>query len=95
MAKASNPLPGIHEDIRPGKAGTLDARKKPAKPAGTSAWNPTMIKGASGSAGTPVGDSKHEKCQYDITGKPEGKPGFGKGKVAKPAGTSSWNPTMI
>ncbi len=81
-------------DIDVSQKGTLDARKKPAKPAGTSKWNPTMLKGASGSAGTPVGDSKHKSSQYDIKGKPGGTLDARK-KTAKPAGTTGFTPTMI
>ena len=81
-------------DVDVSKKGTLDARKKQPKAAGESKWNPTMIKGASGSAGTPVGDSKGKSSQYDIKGKDGGTLDPRK-KTAKPAGTTGFTPTMI
>jgi hypothetical protein len=84
----------MKEDIRSGSGKTLDARKKQPKAAGTSAWNPTMLKGEKGSAGTPVGDSKHVKSPHDIKGNPEGTLDPRK-KTAKPAGTTGFTPTMI
>jgi hypothetical protein len=87
-------LPGVKEDIRPGKVGTLNARKKQPKPAGTSKWSVTMLKTSGGKAGS-LEDYKNKRDSHDVPLRSPGKPGLGKGKVAKPAGSSSFKATMI
>lgn len=74
-----------------GKPGA--GKDRPAKPAGTGPWSPTMINGK----GKAKKGSKmqHPSSPYDISGNPEGTPGQQVKKPAKAAGTSAWNPTMI
>jgi hypothetical protein len=81
-------------DIKVGTGKTHDSRKSQPKAAGTSNWDPTMLNTPPAKHTGDIPDDKGVKGPYDIAGQ-AGNTLDARKKVAKPAGTTDWNPTMI